>query len=479
MADHEQRASARGSHAADRPVDGSPSRSADRAASPVGEDEELRARTLLAQAIPDAGDDTPLARQAAEDARRRIRLRGRTLPKPDRTRVLTVANQKGGVGKTTSAVNLAAALAQCGLQVLVLDVDPQGNASTALGVAHEDRTPGTYEVLVEDLPLSRAVRPCPDVRGLEVCPASIDLAGAEMELAQEPDMVARVSLLKRALDDYVAEREAGGLPRLDYVLLDCPPSLGLITLNALVAAREVLIPIQCEYYALEGLTQLQANIGRVQQSLNRDLQITTLLLTMFDARTRLAREVAEEVRRAFTDRVLDTTIPRSVRISEAPSHGETVMTYDASSSGALSYLQAAREMAEAAPARAGEPVAQPAVVAEPAAALEVAPGVEQEEPVLQEAAAAEAVPEAPQDEPAQDEPAQDEVAQDEAAPAAPADEPTEDPVEEPSEDAPADDPTGREPAGDVVDLRTGPLDLRGAWTPNRTAGRRRAAERRA
>ncbi|TNM69208.1 ParA family protein [Streptomyces sp. NP160] len=412
---------------------------------------------MLAQAIPDAGEDTPLARQAAEDARRRIRLRGRTLPKPPQTRVLTVANQKGGVGKTTSAVNLAAALAQCGLQVLVLDVDPQGNASTALGVAHEDRTPGTYEVLVEGLSLSEAVRQCPDVRGLEVCPASIDLAGAEMELATEPDMVARVSLLSRALADHVAEREQQGRPRLDYVLLDCPPSLGLITLNALVAAREVLIPIQCEYYALEGLTQLRNNIGLVQRSLNPQLEITTILLTMYDARTRLAREVADEVRRAFPTRVLDTTIPRSVRISEAPSHGETVMTYDPGNSGALSYLQAARELVESHHARlqaAGPAAEQPA-----------------SEPVAEQPAR---------------EPAGEAVATgEELAPVtghvAPTDQPTDqpdgrldgEPGEQPRDEA-------EEQPATVVDLRTGPLDLRGSWTPDRsTASRRRAAERRA
>ncbi len=333
MVEHERRAGARGSHVAER------------APELTSDAEETARRALLAQAIPDAGEDTPLARQAAEDARRRIRLRGRTLPKPDRTRVLTVANQKGGVGKTTSAVNLAAALAQCGLQVLVLDVDPQGNASTALGVAHEDRTPGTYEVLVDGLPLSEAVRPCPDVRGLEVCPASIDLAGAEMELAQEPDMVARVSLLKTALADHVADREAQGRPRLDYVLLDCPPSLGLITLNALVAAREVLIPIQCEYYALEGLGQLIRNIDLIRAHLNPKLEITTILLTMFDGRTRLSAGVAEEVRSHFAEKVITTPIPRSVRISEAPSYQQSVITYDGTSSGALSYLEAAREIA--------------------------------------------------------------------------------------------------------------------------------------
>ena len=250
---------------------------------------------------------------------------------------MTVANQKGGVGKTTSAVNMAAALALHGLRVLVLDLDPQGNASTALGVPHQAGTPSVYEVLVDGVALAEVVQPVEGIPGLFCAPATIDLAGAEIELVS---LVARESRLQRALAAY----QPGGR-RLDYVLIDCPPSLGLLTVNAMVAAQEVFIPIQCEYYALEGLGQLVRNVELVQAHLNPALHISTILLTMYDGRTRLAAQVAEEVRTHFTDRVLKTLIPRSVRISEAPSYGQTVMTYDPGSSGALSYLEAARELA--------------------------------------------------------------------------------------------------------------------------------------
>jgi len=281
-------------------------------------------------------DDTPIARAAATAAAVRS---GRTgdLPRPDRTRVMTVANQKGGVGKTTSTVNMAAALALHGLRVLVLDLDPQGNASTALGVPHQAGTPSVYEVLVDGVALAEVVQPVDGIPGLFCAPATIDLAGAEIELVS---LVARESRLQRALAAY---QPAGR--RLDYVLIDCPPSLGLLTVNAMVAAQEVFIPIQCEYYALEGLGQLVRNVELVQAHLNPALHISTILLTMYDGRTRLAAQVAEEVRTHFTDRVLKTLIPRSVRISEAPSYGQTVMTYDPGSSGALSYLEAARELA--------------------------------------------------------------------------------------------------------------------------------------
>ena len=287
-------------------------------------------------AEPSTRDDTPIARAAATAAAVRS---GRTgdLPRPDRTRVMTVANQKGGVGKTTSAVNMAAALALHGLRVLVLDLDPQGNASTALGVPHQAGTPSVYEVLVDGVALAEVVQPVEGIPGLFCAPATIDLAGAEIELVS---LVARESRLQRALAAY----QPGGR-RLDYVLIDCPPSLGLLTVNAMVAAQEVFIPIQCEYYALEGLGQLVRNVELVQAHLNPALHISTILLTMYDGRTRLAAQVAEEVRTHFTDRVLRTLIPRSVRISEAPSYGQTVMTYDPGSSGALSYLEAARELA--------------------------------------------------------------------------------------------------------------------------------------
>lgn len=284
--------------------------------------------------------------EAAEPALAAARQSCRTivpLPRPASTRVLTVANQKGGVGKTTSAVNLAAALSQGGLQVLVLDCDPQGNSSTALGVPHSADVPSLYDVLVDSEPLEKVVQACPDIEGLYCAPATIHLAGAEIELVP---MVAREMRLSRALEEYIEERENRGLQRLDYVLIDCPPSLGLLTVNAFVAGTEVLIPIQCEYYALEGLSQLLNNIQLIRRHLNPDIHVSTILLTMYDGRTRLAAQVAEEVREHFADTVLASTVPRSVRISEAPSHAQTVITYDPTSSGALSYLSAAREIAE-------------------------------------------------------------------------------------------------------------------------------------
>ncbi|MFC0462449.1 ParA family protein [Kineococcus gynurae] len=268
---------------------------------------------------------------------------GERFPKPDETRILTIANQKGGVGKTTSAVNLASALSAAGLKVLVLDVDPQGNASTALGIDHQPGVPGIYEVLVEGKSLAEVVQRCDEAPDLWCAPATIDLAGAEIELVS---MVARESRLLRALTKYLKDVERSGQGRVDYVLIDCPPSLGLLTINAFVAAPEVLIPIQCEYYALEGLTQLLSNIDLIQQHLNPDLHVSTILLTMYDGRTRLASQVVEEVRSHFGEQVLRPLVPRSVRISEAPSHGQTVMTYDPLSSGALAYLAAARELAQ-------------------------------------------------------------------------------------------------------------------------------------
>ncbi|MCG2797687.1 MAG: ParA family protein [Cellulomonas sp.] len=299
-------------------------------------------RAVLAEALPEASDDTPLMAELRLDAQRRIELRGRRFARPPQTRVITVANQKGSVGKTTTTVNLAGALAQAGLKVLVIDNDPQGNASTALGVDHRAGTPSVYEVLIDGDPVGPAVQECPDIPGLFCLPATIDLSGAEIELVS---MVARESRLRRAVDDYLAQQEAAG-SRFDYVLVDCPPSLGLLTVNAFVVGREVLIPIQCEYYALEGLSQLLKTVKLIQAHLNRELHVSTILLTMYDSRTNLARQVADEVREHFPDKTLRTTIPRSVRISEAPSYGQTVLTYDAGSSGALAYLEAARELAD-------------------------------------------------------------------------------------------------------------------------------------
>ncbi|WP_305778076.1 ParA family protein [Humibacillus sp. DSM 29435] len=312
---------------------GNPSAGAERA-----EQARSRDRNALAATIPTPGDDTPLGRDLADSTRRRIQLTGRVFPKPVSPRVLTVANQKGGVGKTTTTVNIAAAMAQGGLQVLVVDLDPQGNASTALGIDHHADVPSVYDVLVEGRSLLEVVQPCATVDGLFCAPATIDLAGAEIELVS---LVARESRLNRALLAATAEGHA-----FDYILIDCPPSLGLLTVNAMVASSEIFIPIQCEYYALEGLSQLLKNIDLIKAHLNPLLHVSTILLTMYDARTRLSAQVAQEVREHFPTEVLSAAVPRSVRVSEAPSFGETVMTYDPSSSGALAYLEAAGEIAD-------------------------------------------------------------------------------------------------------------------------------------
>lgn len=275
----------------------------------------------------------------AEEAERATRLLhpAEPFPKPARRRVLTVANQKGGVGKTTSAVNLAAGLAMHGLKVLVVDLDPQGNASTALGIEHRSGTASVYEALLGEVSLADAAVVSEQSDNLYCVPATIDLAGAEIELVS---MTARESRLKEALSPDALDQV-----KPDYVFIDCPPSLGLLTVNAMVAADEVLIPIQCEYYALEGLSQLLSNIELVQGHLNRDLWVSTILLTMYDGRTKLADQVTAEVRRHFGETVLKTVIPRSVKVSEAPGFGQTVLAYDPGSRGAMSYLDAAREMA--------------------------------------------------------------------------------------------------------------------------------------
>lgn len=265
-----------------------------------------------------------------------------TLNRPRNTRVFAISNQKGGVGKTSTAVNLAAALATKGMNVLVVDNDPQGNASTALGIEHGVEVPSTYDALIDEKPLIEIIKPCPDIENLWCVPANIDLAGAEIELVS---LVARENRLKNALSDYAAAREANGEARLDYIFIDCPPSLGLLTINAFVAAQEVLIPIQCEYYALEGLSQLLKNISMIQKHLNADLHVSTIVLTMYDGRTNLSSQVAEEVREHFPKEVLDAVITRSVRVSEAPSYQQTVMSYDPQSTGAIAYLKAAIEIA--------------------------------------------------------------------------------------------------------------------------------------
>ncbi|MCL2850341.1 MAG: AAA family ATPase, partial [Micrococcales bacterium] len=280
-------------------------------------------RQSLVASLPTASEDTPLMAQLRQDAQRRIELRGRQLPRPAATRVVTVANQKGGVGKTTTAVNVAAALAQGGLNVLVVDNDPQGNASTALGVEHTEGTPSVYDILVDGMPMAETVQDCPDVPGLRCVPATLELSGAEIELVS---MVARETRLRKAIDEFLAAETAAGRV-LDYVFIDCPPSLGLLTVNAFVAGREVFIPIQCEFYALEGVAQLTRTIGMIKSHLNPGLVISTVLLTMYDSRTILAREVADNVRQHFPEQTLATTVPRSVRVSEAPSNSQTVMTW--------------------------------------------------------------------------------------------------------------------------------------------------------
>ncbi len=288
-----------------------------------------------------SGWDAPLLRELGENTRRLQALATQNPPKPSHTRIFTISNQKGGVGKTTTTVNLAAALASKGLKVLVIDLDPQGNASTALGVPHQEGVKGIYEVLTEGTPIAKVIQPSTESPNLGCIPATIDLAGAEIEIVTQIDRDKWHNLLKTALDEYLATIDV----KPDYVIIDCPPSLGLLTINAFVAAREVLIPIQCEYYALEGLSQLLRNIDLIQKNLNPQLVLSTILLTMFDSRTKLASQVVADVREHFPSQTLTAVIPRNVRISEAPSFGRTVINHDPSSSGAISYMEAAVEIA--------------------------------------------------------------------------------------------------------------------------------------
>jgi chromosome partitioning protein len=286
-------------------------------------------------------EDTPLANEITSNSSRLAKIELASVKSPSQTRVFTVSNQKGGVGKTTTAVNLAAALAQKGQKVLVIDLDPQGNASTALGIDHHAGTPGIYEVLVDGVDLATVIHSSPSMRNLYCVPASIDLAGAEMELFANFEADQRNFQLKNALSKFLTEASV----KPDYIFIDCPPSLGLLTVNAFTAASEVLIPIQCEYYALEGLSQLLKNINLIQKALNPNLVLSTILLTMYDSRTRLAGQVADDVRTHFPDQVLDAVIPRSVRVSEAPSYQQPVITYDKTSPGTIAYLEAAIELA--------------------------------------------------------------------------------------------------------------------------------------
>ncbi|MFC4149249.1 AAA family ATPase [Micromonospora mangrovi] len=297
---------------------------------------EPDASTYVSRETPTREEDDPPLAMEAMRAVQILNPSGEvTMPRPERTRVMCVANQKGGVGKTTTTVNLAVALALHGNRVLVVDLDPQGNASTGLNVPHHTGVPDVYDCLIDSVPLAEVAQAVEGIPNLWCVPATIDLAGAEIELVS---VVARESRLARAIAAYPGH--------FDYVFIDCPPSLGLLTVNALVAAQEVLIPIQCEYYALEGLNQLINNINLVRQHLNPQLEVSTILLTMYDRRTRLADAVEQDVRNHFGDKVLQAVIPRNVRVSEAPSYGQSVMTYDPGSRGATSYFEAAQEIAE-------------------------------------------------------------------------------------------------------------------------------------
>ena len=270
-----------------------------------------------------------------------VRRLKEAMAKPASLRIITVANQKGGVGKTTTTVNLAAALSMGGLRVAVIDLDPQGNASTALGVEHLEN-PGIYEVLMGDVSMAKASQKVKGFPSLECISSNTSLAQAEIELVP---MVAREMRLKDAIDELATERSNAGEP-LDYIFIDCPPSLGLLTINALTAAKEMLVPIQCEYYALEGLSQLLKTFDLVKKRLNPSLRLSTFVLTMFDSRTRLANDVAEEIRKHYPNELIDIPVPRAVRVSEAPGFNQTVMTYDAASPGAIAYMSVARELAE-------------------------------------------------------------------------------------------------------------------------------------
>ncbi|MEO3427854.1 AAA family ATPase [Pelagibius sp. CAU 1746] len=259
------------------------------------------------------------------------------------TRVLAVANQKGGVGKTTTTVNLATALAACGKQVLIIDMDPQGNASTGLGVASDQRSHSVYQVLLDAMPIAEAVTKTL-VPGMDIVPSGVDLSGAELELIDVPQREYR---LRNAI------QAARG--KYDFVIIDCPPALGLLTLNALVSADSVLVPLQAEFYALEGLSHLMRTIDRVRRGLNQALTLQGVVLTMFDRRNNLCEMVAADVREYLGDRVYKTMIPRNVRVSEAPSHGKPVLLYDMRCAGAQAYIRLAREILQRENDLAGEP----------------------------------------------------------------------------------------------------------------------------
>ncbi len=284
--------------------------------------------------IPEAGigDEAPNRLTGAEKLEGLTGVvQGPYVPRPT-PRIFAVANQKGGVGKTTTAVNLGAGLAEIGYRVLVVDLDPQGNATTGLGIDARTFELSMYDVIMRDAALEDCIEPT-SIKNLFVAPATIDLAGAEIELVPS---FSRELKLRKALDTVIDD--------FDYVLIDCPPSLGLITINGLAAAHEVLVPIQCEYYALEGLSQLLRNVHLVQANLNEQLEVSTIVLTMYDARTKLADQVANEVRAHFGNKVCRNIIPRTVRISEAPSFGQPITAFDPSSRGAIAYRELAKEV---------------------------------------------------------------------------------------------------------------------------------------
>jgi chromosome partitioning protein len=306
--------------------------------SPAGTEEESPAGAEGTLSEPPGLDHL---RSAGEDLVTAHELAPVSSEKPPLPRVMAIANQKGGVGKTTTAVNLGAALAELGYRVLVVDLDPQGNATTGLGVNARNLDSSIYDVILHDVPIEDCIEPT-NLRNLFLVPATIDLAGAEIELVPA---FSRELRLKRAIGSVLGD--------FDFLLIDCPPSLGLLTVNALAAAQEVAVPIQCEYYALEGLGQLLNNIERVRANLNPGLNVTTIIMTMYDARTRLAEQVVDEVRRHFGDRVCRSVVPRTVRLSEAPSFGQPIVVFDPTSRGATAYRELAKEVSGGAPQRVG------------------------------------------------------------------------------------------------------------------------------
>jgi chromosome partitioning protein len=315
---------------------------------------ETVARTLIVTAPPEPAVEAPIAepRHRAGRGDREAQVSGslRDIPQSNGSsllkprplpRVIAIANQKGGVGKTTTTVNLGAALSELSYRVLVIDLDPQGNATSGLGIDTRNFESSMYDVVMRDAPIEDCIEPT-NVQNLFLTPATIDLAGVEIELVSA---FSRELKLKKAIDSVVDD--------FDFVLIDCPPSLGLLTVNGLAAATEVLVPIQCEYYALEGLSQLLRNVALVASNLNEGLEVSTIVLTMYDARTRLAVDVADEVREHFKDRVCRSIIPRTVRLSEAPSFGQPITVFDPSSRGAVAYRELAKEVSNGAPKRSG------------------------------------------------------------------------------------------------------------------------------